>query len=335
MPIQSIATALVAPNKGILAADESPATMQKRFAPIGLEPNPENNRRYRNLLFTAPEIEQYLSGVILYDETIRQASNDHEQFPKLLMGRGIIPGIKVDHGLEPLAGSEGEKVSKGFDGLHNRLHEYYDLGARFTKWRSVIHITDTLPTQAALDANAEVLAKYAKLVQMHDMVPMVEPEVLFDGTHTLARSGEVLRATLRALFRACDVQKVDLPALILKTSMALPGKDSGIPLVPEDIARETVVALNDTVPHEVAGIVFLSGGQSPEQATANLNAIGKLGTQPWPITFSYSRAIEEPVITAWGGDDANTAVAQDVLRVVLQDNVLARSGNYHRNPQHV
>jgi fructose-bisphosphate aldolase class I len=227
-----------------------------------------------------------------------------------------------------MPGSTVEEVSKGFDGLHDRLHEYYDMGARFTKWRSVIHIGDGLPTQAALDANAEVLAKYAKLVQMHDMVPMVEPEVLFDGTHTLARSGEVLRATLRALFLACEVQNVYLPALILKTSMALPGKDSGVPLVPEDIARETLAALNDTVPHEVAGIVFLSGGQSSEQATENLNEIGKLGTQPWPITFSYSRAIEEPVIAAWGGVDANTAVAQGKLCAMLRNNALATKGEY-------
>lgn len=328
MTIQQIAQSLVAPGKGILAADESPATMRKRFAPIGLEPNPENNRRYRELLFTAPDIERYLSGVILYDETIRQSADDGTPFATLLAQRGIIPGIKVDQGLEPLAGCEGEEISKGFDGLHERMHEYYDMGARFTKWRSVIHITDELPTQAALDANAEVLAKYAKLVQMHEMVPMVEPEVLFDGTHTLERSGEVLRATLRALFLACEAQKVDLPALILKTSMALPGKESGVELDATAVARETLAALNDTVPHAVAGIVFLSGGQTPKQATENLNEVGKCGAQPWPITFSYSRAIEEPVIAAWLGDVSHAALAQDTLLEQLQANSAARDGRF-------
>ncbi len=328
MKIREIAAQLVAPGKGILAADESPATMRKRFAPIGLEPDPENNRRYRELLFTAPGIEECLSGVILYDETIRQSSESGVPFATLLAQRGIVPGIKVDQGLELMEGSEVEEVSKGFDGLHDRLHEYYDLGARFTKWRSVIHIGEGLPTQAALDANAEVLAKYAKLVQMHDMVPMVEPEVLFDGTHTLARSGEVLRATLRALFAACEVQKVELPALILKTSMALPGKESGAPLEAVAIADETLASLRETVPHEVAGIVFLSGGQTPRQATENLNEMGSRGTQPWPLTFSYSRAIEEPVIEAWCGDDANIADAQAVLLEILKANSAARDGRF-------
>lgn len=328
MTIQEIAAALVAPGKGILAADESPATMRKRFAPIGLEPDPENNRRYRELLFTAPEIENYLSGVILYDETIRQCADDGTPFPALLAKRGIIPGIKVDQGLTLLEGSDVEEVSKGFESLHDRLHEYYDMGARFTKWRSVIRIADDLPTQAALDANAEVLAKYAKLVELHDMVPMVEPEVLFDGTHTLERSGEVLRATLRALFLACELQKVDLSALILKTSMALPGKERGVELDAIAVARETVAALNDTVPHDVAGIVFLSGGQTSRQATENLNEVGKCGAQPWPITFSYSRAIEEPVIATWRGDDSCAAIAQESLLELLKANSAARDGRF-------
>ncbi len=328
MTIQDIASALVAPGKGILAADESSATMQKRFEPIGLEPNAENNRRYRELLFTAPEIEQNLSGVILYDETIRQCADDGTAFPALLEQRGIIPGIKVDQGLEPLAECPGEEVSKGFEGLHDRLHEYYDLGARFTKWRSVIHIGDGLPTSAALRANAEVLAKYAKLVQLHDMVPMVEPEVLFDGSHTLERSGEVLRATLRALFEACDADRVEYDALILKTSMALPGKGSNTPLVPEDIACETLAALRETVPDSIAGVVFLSGGQTPHEATKNLNAIGMSGEQPWPLTFSYSRAIEEPVIAAWRGDAANNAAAHMTLLEMLRANSAAREGRF-------
>ncbi|MBP9759851.1 MAG: fructose-bisphosphate aldolase class I [Candidatus Pacebacteria bacterium] len=326
--IQDIATALVAPNKGILAADESESTMQKRFAPIGVEQNVENDRRYRNLLFTAPGIEECLSGVILHDETIRQCADDGTPFPTLLAKRGIVPGIKVDQGLMLMPGSKVEEVSHGFEGFHDRLHEYYDLGARFTKWRSVIHIGEGLPTQDAIDANAEVLAKYAALVQQHDMVPMVEPEVLFDGTHTLERSSEVLGDTLGALFGALAMQGVDMRGLILKTSMALPGKDSGIALVPADIARETLAVLHDAVPTSVAGIVFLSGGQTSTQATENLNAIAQLGTQSWSLTFSYSRAIEEPVLFVWKGDDVNIPSAQEMLLLQLTNNVSARNGTY-------
>lgn len=328
MSIQETATALVAPGKGILAADESESTMAKRFAPIGLEQNPENNRIYRNLLFTAEGVEQYLSGVILHEQTIHQVSDDGTPFPTLLAERGIIPGIKVDQGLASLPGSDAEKVSKGLEGLVERLALYRELGARFTKWRSVIRIGEGLPTNDAIEANADVLAAYAEIVQGEHMVPMVEPEVLFEGTHTLEESGEVLRDTLGVLFGTLAVHGVAMDGLILKTSMALPGKESGIPLVPEDIARETIAALKDAVPETVAGVVFLSGGQSPEQATTNLNAIGRLGEQPWPLTFSYSRAIEEPVIAAWAGRAENTVAAQEVLRSMLRNNALARTGEY-------
>ncbi len=318
----------MAAGKGILAADESTGTMVKRFEPIGVEQTPDNDQRYRNLLFTAPDIEKYLSGVILHDETIRQASSDGTPFAELLARRGILPGIKVDLGLLPLAECPNEEVSKGLEDLGDRLDEYAALGAHFTKWRSVIHIGDGLPTDRAIHANAEVLAEYAARVQEHHMVPMVEPEVLFDGTHTLARSGEVLRATLHNLFETLAVHQVLLQGLVLKTSMALPGKDSGTPLDANAIAAETVAALRDSVPAEVAGIVFLSGGQTPEQATENLNAIAQLGEQPWPITFSYSRAIEEPVLAAWAGKDENIAEAQRVLVEVLERNVAAREGRY-------
>lgn len=313
MSLHELAAALVASRKGILAADESESTMKKRFAPIGLEANPENDRRYRDLLFSAPGIELFLSGVILYDETIRQTALSGTPFPTMLAERGIIPGIKVDTGLVLMEGSGCEEVSTGFDGLHDRLHTYYDLGARFTKWRSVIRIGDELPTDRAIHENAVILAKYAKLVQMHDMVPMVEPEVLFDGAHTLARSGEVLRETLRALFAALALQEVDLRALILKTSMALPGKDSGVALEPMAIAQETVASLRAEVPENVAGVVFLSGGQSSDQAINNLAAITAQGPYPWPLTFSYSRAIEEPVLATWQGADTYRSQAQETL----------------------
>jgi len=327
MTIQDIARAMMAPGKGILAADESESTMEKRFAPIGLEQNPENNRTYRDLLFTTEGLEDFLSGVILHDQTIRQSSETGEQFPKLLMNKGIIPGIKVDQGLVALEGTT-EQVSTGLDGLGDRLSEYYELGARFTKWRSVIAIGDALPSTDAIEANADVLAEYAEVVQGKHMVPMVEPEVLFDGTHTLERCGEVLRETLGVLFGTLAIRGVAMDGLILKTSMALPGKDSGIELDPEAIARETVAALKDAVPEDVAGVVFLSGGQTPEQATNNLHAIAKLGTQPWPISFSYARAIEEPVIAAWAGDGAHAEAAQEVLRTVLRNNCQARGGTY-------
>jgi fructose-bisphosphate aldolase, class I len=325
---RDIAQALVAPNKGILAADESAATMRKRLASINVAETPENGHRFRDLLFMTPNLGTHLSGVILYDETIRQSASTGVPFTQLLTEAGVIPGIKVDLGLVPLYTNSLEEVSRGLDTLDARLAEYYALGARFTKWRSTIRITDTLPTDTALIANAHVLAQYAVAVQARGMVPMVEPEVLFDGTHTLATSQEVITRTLTILFDTLQAYQVDLRALILKTSMALPGKESGTALVPADIAAATVAALTQAVPAEVAGIVFLSGGQTPEQATQNLNAIAQLGTQAWPITFSYSRALEEPVLQAWKGDDAAREAAQAVFSECLAKTVAARNGTY-------
>lgn len=319
---------LVAPSKGILAADESPSTMQKRLASINVPQTPENGYRFRDLLFTTPNIGTYLSGVILHDDTIHQQATTGVPFAQLLLEQGILPGIKVDLGLAPLANFPDEEVSRGLDTLDTRLKEYVSLGAQFTKWRSVIRITDMLPSDAALHANAHVLAEYAAIVQSHGLVPMVEPEVLFDGTHTLLRSQEVLTTTLSVLFEALALYRVDISALILKTSMALPGKESGIPLDPPAIAQATVAAFHASVPHGVAGIVFLSGGQTPDLATQTLNHIGMLGTQPWPITFSYSRALEEPVLQAWQGDDANRQTAQDMLVQRLTYTVAARNGTY-------
>jgi len=329
--IQDIAKQLVAPNKGILAADESASTMQKRLTSINVPNTTENGRRFRELLFTTPDLGRYLSGVILYDETIRQKASTGTDFVRMLDQMGIIPGIKVDLGLVPLTPYTAEEVSRGLDTLDARLMEYHELGARFTKWRSVIRISDTLPTEIALAANAHVLAQYAHAVQAHHMVPMVEPEVLFDGTHTLARSREVLEHTLRVLFETLIAYNVDLRGLVLKTSMALPGKDSGTPLDPILVARETVAALSAAVPKDVAGIVFLSGGQTPAQATANLDAIARLGTQAWPLTFSYSRALEEPVLEAWRGQDANKVDAHRAFVKRLTLTVAARNGAYRRD----
>lgn len=325
-----IARFLMQPNKGILAADESTRTMEKRFAPIGLEQTAENDRRYRQVLFTTPGIERYLSGVILHDETIRQAADTGTEFVRILDHLDIVPGIKVDLGLAPLTHFPGEEISRGIDTLETRLREYYEMGARFTKWRSVIHISDTSPSLTSLIANAHVLAQYAAMVQEYGMVPIVEPEVLYTGTHTVDRSSDVIAHTLATLFDTLAEYRVDLKGLILKTSMALPGKESGTPLDPPTIARETLSALRQSVPSETAGIVFLSGGQTPDQATANLNAIANSGPQPWPLTFSYSRAIEEPVIETWRGKDANIGEAQHTLTTLLQRNVAARNGTYTR-----
>jgi fructose-bisphosphate aldolase, class I len=331
--IEDLAKQLVAPNKGILAADESASTMRKRLASIQVPETTENGRKFRDLLFTAPKVAEYLSGVIMYDETMRQRSNAGVEFSRLLEREGILPGIKVDLGLVPLTNFPNEEVSRGLDGLDARLSEYYELGARFTKWRSVIRVSDTLPSEVALSANAHVLAQYASIVQEHRMVPMVEPEVLFDGTHTLERSREVIENTLKVLFDTLTAYRVNLRGLILKTSMALPGKDSGIPLEPLAIARETVKALRASVPDAVAGIVFLSGGQTAVQATQNLDAIARIGDVPWPISFSYSRAVEEPVLEAWRGLDKNIPDAQRALIHRLECNVKARNGTYQKEDE--
>lgn len=328
--IEDIAKAMMTPGKGILAADESERTMKGRLESINVPTTEENGRRFRDLLFTTPHLEEYLSGVILFDATIRQNSDKGINFSRLLESKGIIPGIKVDKGTEPFPNFPREEISHGLDGLRVRLKEYYELGARFTKWRSVIRIGDDMPTEISLHANAQVLAHYAAIVQEQKMVPMVEPEVLFDGTHTLERSAEVLGRTLSALFYALKAFRVSLKGLVLKTSMALPGHESGIPLNPHAIALETVKVLREVVPEETAGIVFLSGGQTPVQATENLNAIAGLGKLPWPLTFSYSRAIEEPVLEVWKGMDKNVEEAQKALMHRLALNVAAREGTYKK-----
>jgi fructose-bisphosphate aldolase class I len=328
--IQQIASDLMAPGHGILAADESVSSMNKRLASVGVDETSEMARQFRQLMFTADGVGDYLSGAILFDETLRQNDDSGKPLPHVLETKGVIPGVKVDLGLIDLPGFPDEQVSRGLDTLPERLKEYYELGARFTKWRSVIRIDAErgLPTEQALTANAHVLTRYALAVQEAGMVPMVEPEVLFDGVHTLAESANILRATLEYLFDELMFYNVALEGLLLKTSMALPGKQTGTALVPIDIARETVQALRDTVPAQVGGIVFLSGGQTPKQATQNLHAICKLGERPWPMTFSFSRAIEEPVLTVWRGDSSKVGPAQEAFIHRLMLCAAARSGTY-------
>lgn len=326
--IKHTAKQLVAPGKGILAADESNPSANKRLAPLDIEQTEEMRRQYRQLLLSAPGIETDVSGVILYDETIRQATDEGKSFVGVLEGRGIIPGIKVDMGLKDLPNFPGEKVSQGLDDLDKRLAEYYEIGARFTKWRSVITIGKDIPTDTAISANAHVLARYAAIVQEAGMVPMVEPEVMFDGTHSLEQCQQVLKHTLHALFTDLRRFRVDLSGVILKTSMALPGKDSGEPIDHKLVSEATASTLRDCVPADVPGVVFLSGGQTPHDAFENLNQITKLGPYPWEVTFSYSRALQDPVLKHWKGVKNNVKGAQELFKAQTVKAAAARSGNY-------
>jgi fructose-bisphosphate aldolase class I len=320
---------MVAKGKGILAADESSGTCEKRFQSVKVECTEENRRAYRQLLFGTPGIEQFISGVILFDETARQKASDGTPFPEFLQKKGIIPGIKVDKGLVdlPLA-PKGEKVSEGLDGLAKRLDEYFKMGCRFAKWRSVITIGEGIPTHACLYANAHVLARYAAACQVASIVPMVEPEVLLDGTHTAERSEEVHEATLRALYAALAAYNVQVEYLILKTSMVVSGKDAPKQAGVEEVAERTVRVLKRTVPAAQPGIVFLSGGQSDEAATAHLSAMAARKDLPWPLTFSYSRALQNPALNAWRGQAGNVGAAQKAFYHRAHMNALAAQGKW-------
>ena len=319
----------MASGKGILAADESDATAGKRLAMVHLPNVPENRQDFRELLFAAPGIEEYLSGVILYDSSIRNFTDDGVPFPDVLTAKGIVPGIKVDLGTTDLYNFKGEVVSQGLDNLYERLSEYYDLGARFAKWRAVITIDDEItPTEAAITMNAMMLTRYAQIAQAAGIVPMVEPEVLYTGDHSLSRAEQVTTRTLQVLFQMLQTYRVDLEGLILKSSMVLAGDMNPEQSTPEQVANATLRTFHLSVPYEVGGIVFLSGGQTPRRSTENLNAIAKLGEQPWRITFSYSRAIEEPVLMAWQGKPENIAEAQRTLLHVCKMNSLASQGKY-------
>jgi fructose-bisphosphate aldolase class I len=310
---ESTVRTLVADGKGILAADETPGTLTKRFDALGIRSTEQTRRAYRELLFTAPDAAA-ISGVILQDETIRQKSSTGTALPQVLGSRGIVPGIKVDTGAKPLALAAGETVTEGLDGLRERLADYRGLGVRFAKWRAVIHIADGLPTRPCVSANAHALARYAALCQEAGLVPIVEPEVLMDGSHSIERCEEVTDMVLLGVFEALAEQRVALESMLLKPNMVVPGKASSRPASVEDVALATLRCLRRRVPAAVPGIVFLSGGQSAQQATAHLNAINRLpGPKPWKISFSYGRALQDAALEAWRGRDENVKAAQEAL----------------------
>ena len=331
MTLLQIITQLLARGKGILAADESIGTCDKRFEKYGVAKTPEMRRAWRELLFSTSHIEHGLSGVILFDETIRQKTSGGVPFAEFLARRGILPGIKVDQKTELLAGSPHEEITKGLEGLPERLAEYEKMGARFAKWRAVIQIGEGLPTERCLLENAKRLAKYAKDCQDAGLVPILEPEVLLDGTHTLVQNEEVLTEALQVVFDEARKAKVNLSALILKSSMALPGKESGEQASTAQVAEATVHALAASVPKEVPGIVFLSGGQSPEDATTRLNEVVRRAERqhaPWHLSFSYSRALQDPVLAAWAGRDENRATAQAIFEKRVNETARASTGSF-------
>ena len=318
--MEGIIQKLLDSGKGILAADESTGTITKRFAALGLASTPELNQKYREMLFTTPEIEKYLGGVILFDESVRQG------LQKMLEDRGIVPGIKVDGGLEPFNGTE-EQATKGLDGLSNRLKEYSSLGLKFTKWRAAIKISDIFPTDAFLEENLGRMVEFAKISQAEGFVPIVEPEVLLDGNHTTTRCEEVETKVLKLLFEKLKSSGADITKLLLKTSMVLPGIESGVKAEPLEVANVTLRTLKNSVLREVPGIVFLSGGQTPDEATNNLNEIVKRkAVSPWLISFSYSRALQEEALKEWSGEDENITLAQKVFLNRLEKVSKARNG---------
>ena len=326
--LSKTAAAMVARGRGILAADESSGTCETRFKTINTPCTEENRRAYRGLLFTTPGVEQFLSGVILFDETVRQKTADGVLFPDYLAGKGILPGIKVDAGAKDLSLCPGERVTEGLDGLRERLAAYFKQGARFAKWRAVITIGEGIPSPACLYANAHALARYAALCQEASIVPMIEPEVLLDGGHTIERCEEVTEATLRATYAALAAQNVSSEHTILKTSMVVSGKACARQAGVDEVAERTVRVLKRTVPASQPGVVFLSGGQSDISATAHLNAMASMKGLPWPLTFSYSRALQNPALNAWKGQSANAGAAQRAFRNRAQMNGLAAQGKW-------
>jgi fructose-bisphosphate aldolase class I len=328
--LEAVAKAMVAPGKGILAADESTGTIEKRLASVKVENTEENRRAYRDMLFSAKGLGQYISGVILYDETIRQKSASGASFVGLLVKNGILPGIKVDTGAKDLAFCPGEKVTEGLDNLAKRCADYVKLGAKFAKWRAVITIGPDLPSATCIAANAHALGRYAAISQAAGLVPIVEPEVLMDGNHIIHRCEEVTEWTLNAVYEALYLNRVSLERSVLKPSMVVSGKDCPEQAGVEEVAERTVRVLKRCVPGAVAGIVFLSGGQSDELATEHLNAMNKLpsGGLPWPLSFSYGRALQHPSLKAWKGAAANVASAQAALLHRARMNSLARAGGY-------
>jgi fructose-bisphosphate aldolase class I len=326
--MRDVATALVAPGKGILAADESSGTIEKRFDQIGLESTEDNRRAYRQLLFTTPGLGEHISGVILFDETIRQSTDDGTRLTEVLEKAGVIPGIKVDTGAKPLALFEGETVTEGLDGLRERLVEYKELGARFAKWRATYFIGDGRPTDFAVLANGHAMARYAALCQEAGIVPIVEPEVLMDGDHDIAACEEATGSALHILYEQMSAHRIDLAGTLLKVNMVVPGKSAATQIDDATIAEATLRTLKAHVPDEVPGIVFLSGGMTDEEATSRLNEINRLGGGPWAISFSYGRALQAQPLRVWGGDANNVEAAQAALAHRARMNGLARNGEW-------
>jgi len=328
--LRATAQAMVAPGKGVLAMDESNGTCNKRLGKVGIDQTEEMRRTYRELILTTPNLGNYISGAILYDETIRQSTKDGKPFLKVMTDAGIIPGIKVDTGAKDMAGFPGEKVTEGLDGLRDRIAEYYQMGARFAKWRAVITIGEGIPSRGCIEANAHGLARYAQLCQEGGLVPIVEPEVLINGNHTLAHCYQVTEETLRTVFNQLYTQRVAFDQMILKPSMVISGKDCPNQASVNEVADATVQCLMNSVPASVAGVAFLSGGQSNEKASAHLNAMNvKYAEQaPWTLTFSYARAIQQPALEAWKGKDSNVSLAQKLLLHRAKCNGAAHDGQY-------
>jgi fructose-bisphosphate aldolase class I len=326
--LEDVARALVSPHKGILAADESGGTIEKRFKSIGVPSTEENRRDYREMLFRTKGAEEFISGVILYDETIRQKAADGTALAKLLQDKGIIPGIKVDTGAKALAGSPKEKITEGLDGLRERLVEYRGLGAKFAKWRAVITIGDGIPSDYCVATNAHALARYAALCVEAGIVPIVEPEVLMDGSHTIERCYEVTERTLQLVFAELYAQGVPYEQMLLKPNMVISGSECKVQADVREVAEATLTCFRRTVPAAVPGIVFLSGGQSDELATAHLNEMNKLGGAPWELSFSYGRALQAPALKAWGGKAANVPAGQRAYYHRAKCNGAARTGSY-------
>jgi len=326
--LQSTAEALVAEGKGILAADESTGTIKKRLDSIGVESTEETRRAYRELLFTTEGAEEFISGVIFFDETIRQSTSDGTPFPKLLESKGIIPGIKVDIGAKPLALTDGETITEGLDGLRGRLDEYRELGARFAKWRATYSIAPEKPSEYCVWTNAHALARYAALCQEAGLVPIVEPEVLQDGTHTIAESRKTTGRVLQAVYTELHDQRIDFRATLLNPNMVLSGYEASERASVDEVADVTLECFYKHVPAAVPGIVFLSGGQSDEDATINLNAMNARGPHPWQLSFSYGRALQAPALKAWGGKPENVEAAQRAYYHRAKMNGAARTGMY-------
>ncbi len=327
--LQPTAQAMVAPGKGILAADESVKTISARFAARGITSTEETRRQYRELLLGAPGLGNYASGVILHEETLRQRASDGTPFPALLRESGVLAGIKVDTGAHPLAGAPGETVTEGLDGLRARLAGHRELGAAFAKWRAVISIGPGLPSDGAITANAHALARYAALCQEAGLVPIVEPEVLMSGDHGIERCAGVTRRVLAEVFTQLRIARVELTAMVLKPSMVLPG-DRAPAVPPVEVAAATVACMVDTVPASVPGVAFLSGGQAPQVATAHLDAIARLGPHPWAVTFSFGRALQDDALDAWAGDAAHLDRARKLLTKRLECNARAAQGCYEQ-----